>query len=76
MGIKDPKRIYNTDELAPGKKIIFACSGVTDGNTPRCPLLWRRRAHISLIMTLDQRQVRFIDSVHLENRPDIKVRFN
>src|SRR5439155_7572744 len=30
----------------------------------------------SMILTLDDRQVRFIDSVHLEKRPDIKVRFN
>jgi hypothetical protein len=29
-----------------------------------------------MILTLDERQVRFIDSVHLEKRPDIKVRFN
>jgi hypothetical protein len=28
-----------------------------------------------MILTLDDRQVRFIDSVHLEKRPDIKVRF-
>src|SRR5208283_2653320 len=32
MGVKDPKRIYATEDLAPGKKIIFACTGVTDGN--------------------------------------------
>jgi hypothetical protein len=29
-----------------------------------------------MILTLDERQVRFIDSVRLEKRPDIKVRFN
>jgi len=29
----------------------------------------------SMILTLDERQVRFIESVHLEKRPDIKVRF-
>src|SRR6202021_178259 len=32
MGVKDPKRIYDTEDLAPGKKIIFACCGVTDEN--------------------------------------------
>ena len=32
MGVKDPKRIYATEDLAPGKKMIFACTGVTDGN--------------------------------------------
>jgi len=25
---------------------------------------------------LDDRQVRFVDSVHLDKRPDVKVRFN
>jgi hypothetical protein len=30
----------------------------------------------SMIMTLDDRQVRFIDSVHLEKRPDVRVRFS
>jgi len=77
MGVKDPKRIYRTEELAPGKKMIFACTGVTDGNLLRGVRFFGEgiRTH-SMILTLDDRQVRFVDSVHLENRPDIKVRFN
>jgi len=76
MGIKDPKRVYDTDDLAPGKKIIFACTGVTEGNLLRGVRFFGEgiRTH-SLIMTLDSRQVRFIDTVHLEKRPDVKVRF-
>ncbi len=77
MGIKDAKRIYDTDELAPGKKIIFACTGVTEGNLLRGVRFFGEgvRTH-SLIMTLDHRQVRFVDTVHLEKRPDVKVRFS
>jgi fructose-1,6-bisphosphatase II len=76
MGIKDPKRIYDTEDLAPGKKIIFACTGVTDGSLLRGVRFFGEgtRTH-SLITTLDQRQVRFVDTVHLEKRPDVKVRF-
>ena len=76
MGIKDSKRIYDTEDLAPGKKIIFACTGVTDGNLLRGVRFFGEgvRTH-SVIMTLDERQVRFIDTVHLEKRPDVKVRF-
>src|SRR5579862_5724157 len=76
MGIKDPKRIYNTDELAPGKKIIFACTGVTGGGLLRGVRFFGEgtRTH-SLILTYDDRQVRFIDTVHLEKRPDVKVVF-
>src|SRR6201988_1329065 len=76
MGIKDPKRIYKTDELAPGKKIIFACTGVTGGGLLRGVRFFGEgtRTH-SLILTYDDRQVRFIDTVHLEKRPDVKVVF-
>jgi len=76
MGVKDPKRIYDTEELAPGKKIIFACTGVTDGNLLRGVRFFGEGIRTqSLIVTLEQRQVRFIDTVHLEKRPDVKVRF-
>ncbi|HKV48216.1 MAG TPA: class II fructose-bisphosphatase [Candidatus Acidoferrales bacterium] len=76
MGVKDPKRIYKTDELAPGKKIIFACTGVTGGSILNGVRFFGEgiRTH-SLVLTYDDRQVRFIDSVHLYKRPDAKVRF-
>lgn len=76
MGIRDAKRIYDTADLAPGRSIIFACCGVTEGSLLRGVRFFGEgiRTH-SLIMTLDQRQVRFIDTVHLEKRPDVKVRF-
>jgi fructose-1,6-bisphosphatase II len=76
MGVADPKKIYKTDELAPGKKIIFACTGVTEGNLLRGVRFFGEgiRTH-SLVLTFDNRQVRFVDSVHLNKRPDAKVRF-
>jgi fructose-1,6-bisphosphatase II / sedoheptulose-1,7-bisphosphatase len=76
MGVKDAKRIYNTEDLAPGKKMIFACCGVTEGDLLRGVRFFGEgiRTH-SMIMTLDERQVRFVDSVHLEKRTDVKVRF-
>jgi fructose-1,6-bisphosphatase II len=77
MGVKDSKRIYNTEDLAPGKKMIFACTGVTDGNLLRGVRFFGEGIRTqSMILTLDDRQVRFVDSVHLEKRPDVKVRFS
>jgi len=77
MGVKNPNRIYDTGDLAPGRKIIFACSGVTDGNLLKGVRFFGDGVRTSsMILTLDERQVRFIDSVHLEKRPDVKVRFN
>jgi len=76
MGIKDAKRIYDTAHLAPGKHIIFACTGVTGGGMLRGVRFFGGGTRTqSLIMTLDQRQIRFIDSVHLEQGSDVKVRF-
>jgi fructose-1,6-bisphosphatase II len=77
MGVADTKRIYDTEDLAPGKKIIFACTGVTDGNILKGVRFFGEGIRTSsMILTLDERQVRFVDSVRLEKRPDIKVRFN
>jgi fructose-1,6-bisphosphatase II len=76
MGIKDANRIYKTEDLAPGKQIVFACAGVTDGNLLRGVRFFGDGIRTnSLVMRLEDRQVRFIDAVHLENRPDVKVRF-
>ncbi len=76
MGIKDAKRIYDTNELAPGKNIIFACTGVTEGSLLKGVRFFGEGIRTeSLIMTLEQRQVRFVDTVHLDRRPDVKVRF-
>ena len=76
MGIKDPKRIYDTAELAPGKKIIFACTGVTPGGLLRGVRFFGGGTRTqSLIMTYEDRQIRFIDSVHLEKgSTDVRVR--
>src|ERR1035437_6066622 len=76
MGIQDSKRIYKTEDLAPGKKIIFACTGVTEGNILRGVRFFGEGIRTqSLIVTLDERQVRFIDTVHLDKRPEVKARF-
>ena len=35
MGITDFKRVYRAKDLAPGEKIVFAATGVTDGTIMR-----------------------------------------
>jgi fructose-1,6-bisphosphatase II len=77
MGIKDARRIYETADLAPGKRIIFACSGVTPGGMLDGVRFFRdgTRTH-SLIMTLEEGQVRFVDTVHLDKHSDMEVRFS
>jgi fructose-1,6-bisphosphatase II len=76
MGIKDKNRVYEAQDLAPGKQMIFAATGVTDGSLMRGVRFFGEGIRTSsVIMTLNTGRVRFIDSIHLEKGADIKVRF-
>jgi fructose-1,6-bisphosphatase class II len=76
MGITDPNKIYDTDDLAPGKRIIFAATGVTDGALLRGVRFFGsgKRTH-SLVMTTESKNIRFVDTVHVEGGPDSVIRF-
>jgi fructose-1,6-bisphosphatase class II len=76
MGIPDIERIYHTEDLAPGKSIIFAAAGVTDGALLRGVRFFGdgTRTH-TLVMTTVPHQVRFIDTIHAKDDPDVKIRF-
>ena len=76
MGIKDKSRVYEAEDLAPGKQLIFAATGVTDGALLRGVRFFGECTRTSsVIMTHRTRKVRFIDSIHLEDTPDVKVKF-
>ncbi|HTS26630.1 MAG TPA: class II fructose-bisphosphatase [Bryobacteraceae bacterium] len=76
MGIRDTNRIYTTPELAPGRTLVFAACGVTDGNLLQGVRFTGDGTHTqSVVMTSIPARVRFIDTTHLENKPDVKVRF-
>jgi fructose-1,6-bisphosphatase II len=76
MGIKDKNRIYEAEDLAPGKQMIFAATGVTEGALLKGVRFFGEGTRTqSVIMTLRTGKVRFIDSIHLEKSPDVKVRF-
>lgn len=76
MGIDDPDKVYSTDDLAPGKKIIFAATGVTDGSLLRGVRFFGagKRTH-SVVMTTDTKNIRFVDTVHVDGGPDAVIRF-
>src|SRR6187549_709013 len=76
MGINDPDKIYDTNDLAPGKKIIFAATGVTDGALLKGVRFFGsgKRTH-SVVMTTESRHIRFVDTLHIEGGPDTVIRF-
>jgi fructose-1,6-bisphosphatase II len=77
MGIKDKNRVYESQDLAPGKQLIFAATGVTDGALMKGVRFFGEGTRTtSVIMTLLTGKVRFIESIHLEKGPDVKVKFS
>ncbi len=67
MGV-DETKIYTTEELAPGEEVVFAATGITDGDILRGIRYFGSGARThSLAMGYATRTVRFIDSVHLLN---------
>ena len=76
MGIKDTKRIYRSADLASGESMIFAAAGVTEGTLMRGVRFFGDGIRTSsVIMQTHPHRVRFIDSIHVDSRPDVKVRF-
>jgi fructose-1,6-bisphosphatase class II len=75
MGITDFKRIYRAKDLAPGAKVIFAATGVTDGTLMRGVRFFGDGTRTSsVIMQNDPHRIQFIDSIHVVSK-DVKIRF-
>jgi fructose-1,6-bisphosphatase II len=76
MGITDFKRVYRSKDLAPGKNIIFAATGVTDGTLMKGVRFFGDGIRTSsVIMQNDPHQIRFIDSIHVASGTAVKIRF-
>jgi len=76
MGISDFKKVYRASDLAPGKNIMFAATGVTDGTLMRGVRFFGDGIRTSsVIMQNEPHQIRFIDSIHVASAKDVKIHF-
>ena len=76
MGVTDMKRIYRSTDLAGGKDIVFAATGVTDGTLMKGVRFFGDGTRTSsLIMQLNPRRIQFIDTIHLQESSNIKIQF-
>lgn len=67
LGFHDLSKIYKTEDLAPGNEILFACSGVTDGELLRGVRFFGGGSRTStLFMSLSRKIIRFVDTIHRE----------
>jgi len=77
MGITDFRRIYRSKDLASGENIVFAATGVTDGNLMKGVRFFGDGIRTtSLVMQTHPHRIRFIDSIHVQSKgPTMKIRF-
>jgi fructose-1,6-bisphosphatase II len=76
MGISNKNKVYTARDLAPGNNLIFAATGVTDGALMKGVRFFGDGTRTtSIVMTRQSGKVRFVESIHLAKRPDVKVRF-
>src|SRR5256885_665428 len=76
MGISDFRKVYRSKDLAPGEKIVFAATGVTDGTLMRGVRFFGDGTRTSsIIMQNEPHRIRFIDSIHVVPSANVKIRF-
>ncbi len=76
MGISDFKRVYTSEDLASGKNLIFAATGVTDGTLMKGVRFFGEGVRTSsLIMQSKPARIRFIDTIHVEQTRMVRIRF-
>ena len=76
MGIADFQRVYRAADLASGDAIIFAATGVTDGALMRGVRFFGDGIRTSsIIMQTSPRRIRFVDTVHVVDDRQVRIRF-
>ncbi len=75
MGVTDLRKIYRAKDLAPGKRVMFAATGVTDGTLMKGVRFFGDGVRTSsLIMQNEPHYIRFVDSIHV-TASNAKIRF-
>jgi len=70
MGINDPDRVYNAEELASGETVLFAACGITPGTLMEGVRFFHGGARTqSLVISSQSKTVRFVDTVHMFEQP-------
>lgn len=70
MGINDPDKAYNAEELASGETVLFAACGITPGTLMDGVRLFHGGARTqSLVISSQSKTARFVDTVHMLDQP-------
>jgi fructose-1,6-bisphosphatase II len=75
MGIEDIKRIYTSEDLASGRSLIFAATGVTDGTLMKGIRFFGEGIRTSsIVMQSNPHRIRFVDTIHVNDSEGV-IRF-
>jgi len=70
MGITEPDRVYDTEELASGDTVLFAACGITPGVLMKGVRFFAGGARTqSLVISTQSKSVRFVDTIHMFEQP-------
>jgi fructose-1,6-bisphosphatase II / sedoheptulose-1,7-bisphosphatase len=70
MGITNPDRVYNADELASGQTVLFAACGITSGTLMEGVRFFHGGSRTqSLVISSQSRTARFVDTIHMFDEP-------
>ena len=76
MGVTDMNRVYRSADLASGKQIVFAATGVTDGTLIKGVRFFGDGVRTSsLVMQTNPRRIQFIDTIHLREGSNVRIQF-
>ncbi|RMF24838.1 MAG: class II fructose-bisphosphatase [Cyanobacteria bacterium J083] len=65
MGITDPDKVYNAEELASGEEVLFAACGITPGTLMNGVRFFQGGARTqSLVISSQSSTARFVDTIH------------
>jgi fructose-1,6-bisphosphatase class II len=76
MGITDFRRIYTSEDLASGRTLVFAATGVTDGGLLKGVRFFGEGIRTaSVVMQSNPPRIRFIDTIHVKNDAEVRIQF-
>lgn len=71
MGIEDPRKIYTSADLASGRQVIFAATGVTEGALMKGVRFFGEGCRTSsVVMQTAPHRVQFIDTIHVKDQAE------
>lgn len=66
MGITEPDKVWEVDELASGKSVLFAACGITDGDFIKGVRFFSGGARTqTMVVSSQSNTIRFVDTVHI-----------